>query len=301
MADLLTRIGERVRNVNYWGAGVIPVLVAVSLTGCLNRTGTGVSLPYVKPANSVEQTDPVKVQIAARMQEMETELQRLWDTIERLRASGGDEQEITALRDRITFIERQLGIDPVSRGAVQRQQPQLPLQPAGNAGARRVAPGTNPNPPVSQPGVRQPPEQQPVEIANPPLQTDEQEYRTAYSTFRKGDLDTAVHLFETFLNAHPKSDLASSAVYWVGEAHYAKGRFEEAVLQFDRVLKEYPGSKKELSALLKQGQAFDKMGDPRSARIIFEKLVKEHPHTAQARIAARKLKALPKDRPEGQT
>jgi len=78
----------------------------------------------------------------------------------------------------------------------------------------------------------------------------------------------------------------------------ARGRFDEAVLQFDRVIKEHPGSKKELSALLKQGEAFAKMGEPRSARIIFRKLVTDHPHTAQARVAAAKLKSLPQDPPD---
>ena len=61
------------------------------------------------------------------------------------------------------------------------------------------------------------------------------------------------------------------------------------------MLKEFPGSKKELDARLKQGQSFEKMGDRKSARIIFQKLVNDSPHTAQARIAAGRLKALPQE------
>ncbi len=280
-----------------WVLGILSVMVAVSLGGCLTRSGAGPSLPYVKPANSVPQTNPVPVQIAARMQEMETELQRLWDSIERLKAAGGDEKEINALRDRIAFIERQLGIDPLAQ------------VPGSNFPAK--APNGTPNPQVSSnsaipsprtaplPGQQpSPTAQPPMEIRNPPLRTDEQEYRFAYTAFRKGDPDGAIQLFEAFLNSHPKSNLAADAIYWIGEAHFGKGRFDEAVLQFDRVIKEHPGSKKELSALLKQGEAFEKMGDPRSAGIIFRKLVTDHPHTAQARVAAGKLKSLPQDPPD---
>jgi tol-pal system protein YbgF len=294
---------ERVKKNNQdapvtriWAFGILSVMVAVSLGGCLSRSGAGPSLPYVKPANSVPRNDPVSVQIAARMQEMETELQRLWDSIERLKAAGGDENEINALRDRITFIERQLGIDQLA--PVPGPNPPSP-SPAGTPGTRVSPNAANPNPPIArQPGQPLPTTQQPIEIRNPPMTTDEQEYRYAYTTFRKGDPDNAVQLFEAFLNSHPKSNLAADAIYWIGEAHLAKGRYDEAVLQFDRVIKEHPGSKKELSALLKQGEAFAKMGDPRSARIIFRKLVTDHPHTAQARVAAAKLKSLPQDPPD---
>ncbi len=277
---------------------LLSVMVAVSLGGCLTRSGGGPSLPYVKPANSeVPPNNPASVRIAARMQEMETELQRLWDSVERLKAAGGDEREIGALRDRISFIERQLGIDPPA----QAPGPNPPVRPLSRTPNPNVSaqPGVNPNPPTAgRPGEPSSASQPPIEIRNPPLQTDEQAYRNAYTTFRNGDTDNGIQLFEAFLTSHPKSNLAADALYWIGEGHFAKGRFDEAVLQFDRVIKEHPGSKKELSALLKQGEAFQKMGDPRSARIIFRKLVADHPHTAQARIAAGKLKSLPQDPPD---
>lgn len=261
------------------------------LTGCLSRPGSGPSLPYVKPANSVAQENPAPLQIASRMQEMEAELHRLWDTIERLKAAGGDEQEMATLRARIAFIERQLGIDPAQEGAIPspartQTTPTTPTQAAGAGSPQRV--GEAPPAPAEGESVPKAPD-----IRNIPVSTDEQQFRTAYAAFRNGEADRAIQLFEALLHNYPKSALAPSAVYWVGEAHFAKGRFDEAVLYFDRVIKEFSGSKKELSALLRQGQAFEKMGDPQSARIIFRKLVKDHPHTAQARLAAARLKALP--------
>ena len=271
---------------------MLAAAAALFLSGCLSRPGSGPSLPYVKPANSVAQENPAPLQIASRMQEMEAELHRLWDTIERLKAAGGDEQEMANLRARIAFIEQQLGIDPAQEDAEQRPgiKPQAtqttPEQAAGAGSPQRVGEA----PPASPEGRSVP---KAPDIRNTPVATDEQQFRAAYAAFRNRDADRAIQLFEALLQNYPKSALASSAVYWIGEAHFAKGQFDEAVLYFDRVIKEFPGSKKELSALLRQGQAFEKMGDPQSARIIFSKLVKDHPHTAQARVAAARLKTLP--------
>jgi tol-pal system protein YbgF len=223
------------------------------------------------------------------MQQMEAELQRLWDSVEHLKVSGGDERQINDLRQRISFIERQLGIEQTL------QTDSDSSAPHPNAQTRRQA--ENQPMRATDPGDFQAHEQEPssptVEIRNPPVSTEQHAFKQAYAAFRSGAMDQAIPLFEAFLKTHPKSSLASSAIYWTGEAHFALGRYDEAVLYFDRVLKEFPGSKKELSALLKQGQAFEKMGDTRSARIIFEKLVTEYPHSVQARIASGRLKSLP--------
>lgn len=274
---------------------------ALALSGCLNRSAGSVPLPYVKPANSVPTAGPeIPVQMAGRMQAMEMELQRLWDAVERMKAAGGHDASITQLQERIAFIEKQLGIDAAMRSRSETPQVSGASPPVSGgtnpSAALPVAPrgGTHPlnNSPATAAPER-PPSIGPIEIQNPPLSTDAQDYREAYASLRSGENEKAVQLFEAFLSNHPKSDLASSALYWAGEAHFALGHFDQAVLYFDRVLKEHPGSNKELSALLKQGQSFEKMGDVRSARYIFQKLVSDHPHTAQARLAAGRLKALP--------
>jgi len=306
-----------------WAAGV-SLAVMVSVSGCLSRTAAP-GLPYVQPAysdaNPNPNPDPGALQISRRMQEMEVELQRLRDFLERVQAEvaagGGDRAAVADLTDRIAFIEHQLGIDTANAGRQagpagpppdQRpqmvgpldprpqvapspdQRPQMagrPLDQRPQGEARAAAPAAiGPSaPPVEQQG--------PVEITNTQPPTEERQYREAYALFRRGSPQQALPLFEDFLKKYPKSPLAADAVYWIGEARFAEGRFDEAVLNFDKVIKEFPGSKKEVNALLKQGQAFEKMGDPRSARIIFQKLVHDHPHTVQARMASSRLKALP--------
>ncbi len=272
------------------GLSGVVILSLLSLSGCLTRQA-GPSLPYIRPAQSVPAVDPAPIQLSSRLQEMDGEIQRLRDTIERLQVSGGNENAIRNLQERVSVIERQLGMEaPRNEGSANFPASPSPIDP-------RVQrqPAVDGRPPDKQ--IPGPPSDQPagppVEISNTPLSADERAYRDAYALFKGGSFDQAVFQFEDFLKKYPKSQFSADSVYWIGEARFSQGRFDEAVLQFDRVIKDFPGSKKELSALLRQGQAFEKMGDSRSAKIIFQKLVSDHPHTAQGRMAGGKLKSLP--------
>jgi tol-pal system protein YbgF len=262
----------------------------LSLSGCLTRPG-GPSLPYVRPAQSVPAVDPAPIQLSSRLQEMDGEMQRIREMIERLQAAGGNENTIRNLQERVSLIERQLGMEaPRAASAANVPPPPPPVDPRVQRQPRsetRPADGQIPAQPSDIPAGP------PVEITNAPVSLDEKAYRDAYALFKGGSFDQSVFQFEDFLKKYPKSQFSADSVYWIGEARFAQGRFDEAVLQFDRVIKDFPGSKKELSALLRQGQAFEKMGDSRSAKIIFQKLVNDHPHTAQGRIAGGKLKSLP--------
>lgn len=271
---------------------LLPLAVVFCFSGCLSRTAAP-QLPYVQPANSVPRVDPAPLQIASRMQDIESELQRLRDNLERLQAKGGDELAVKHLQERVSFIERQLGIEqasmpPASPGSPGQSPPRQVAAPVPSAEqappARRTVPDT-----IEDRGSGE------VDVRSTPLSPEEKSYRDAYSTFRNGGHDQAVQMFEDFVKRHPKSEFASSAVYWMGEARFAQGRFDDAVLLFDRVIKEFPGSKKELNSLLKQGESFEKMGDARSARIIFQKIISEYPHTAQGRLASARLKSLPQN------
>jgi len=256
--------------------------------GCLTRT-TNPSLSYVKPASSSNGQDVNSAVAVSKVQDLEVELRKVRDSLERLEATGGD-KSIKNLQDRISQIERQLGIDSQkgqTSGLDGNQktasgQPVDAINKSDNIGGKRGATAAS--------ALDQSDEV--TEVRNMPLTPDEKTYRSAYATFKGGALENAVSQFQDFLKKNPKSTFAPNAVYWIGEARLEQGRFEEAVLLFDRVIKEYPGSKKELSAQLKQGLAFEKMGDTKSAKIIFQKIVRNYPHTAHGRLAAARLKTL---------
>ncbi|MDQ1238164.1 MAG: hypothetical protein QG577_349 [Thermodesulfobacteriota bacterium] len=265
------------------------VAVLVFPSGCLTRQGDP-SLPYVKPANSYGAMEPApgSAHLAARILEMEQEVQKLRDLLERQQAAGVGESQLKHLQERVAFIERQLGIEPNVSLNPRTPSPQPGQSAAGQPQGTLDQPK---NERVASSGTQS--SQQPLELVNPPQNPEEKAYRDAYAAYKNGDFDQAVRLFEAFLAKFPKSELSQNAVYWMGETRFAQGRFDEAVLQFDRVIKEFPGSKKELNSLLRQAQAFEKMGDNRSARIIFQKILTDHPHSAQARIATTRLKSLP--------
>lgn len=267
---------------------IIPIFLVLLSGGCLTRT-VNPSLPYVKPVNSSNPQDTNVAATATKIQDLEVELQKIRDTLERLEASGGD-KSVRALQDRLSQVERQLGIDTQKNQTtgVDGNQKIASTQPsdynakAGSGGVRKSS--------ADAAALGQSDEV--TEVRNMPLTADEKAYRAAYATFKSGALENAIAQFEDFLKKYPKSQFAPNAIYWIGEARLEQGRFEEAVLLFDRVIKEYPGSKKELSAQFKQGQAFEKMGDTKSAKIIFQKIVKNFPHTVHGRLAAARLKSI---------
>ncbi|MDR3603677.1 MAG: tol-pal system protein YbgF [Syntrophaceae bacterium] len=259
----------------------LAIFLSLLSSSCLTRTANP-SLPYTKPAYSA--------MAVSKIQDMEAELRKMRDSLERLEANGG-ERSIKDLQERISQIERQLGIDSQKgqtsgpdggQKATSANSTADTMNKSENIKGRKASTAAS--------AIDQSDEV--TEVRNMPLTPDEKVYRAAYATFKSGALENAVSQFQDFLKRNPKSQFAPNAVYWIGEIRLEQGRFEEAVLLFDRVIKEYPGSKKELSAQLKQGQAFEKMGDNRSAKIIFQKIVKNYPHTAHGRIAAARLKSL---------
>ncbi|MEW6351349.1 MAG: tetratricopeptide repeat protein [Thermodesulfobacteriota bacterium] len=277
------------------------MLCSVIVGGCLTRPG-GPQLPYVKPAQQPANTDPARERLAARLEALETELQRLRDMVERLQASGGgDPQAVPDLQRRVAAIERRLGGAPP--GEVSK--PHLPSAsgegPSEASSSRPVeAPEAEPPRPSAPLTTGMEPR---IEIAGTPRSEDEKAFLAAFAPVEarasdKAAWDKAIPLLEQFLKDHPKSRFAANAHYWLGEAFLAKSRFGEAILEFDRVIKDYPNSTNELNAMFKQAEAFKAKGEPSSARIIFEKIVREHPHTHQAREARKILKRLPQGKPE---
>ena len=69
-------------------------------------------------------------------------------------------------------------------------------------------------------------------------------YQRARIHFLEGEHEAAIMSFGDFVAAHPQSDLAASAYYWMGEALMALGRLEEADVVFAELIHRYPESLK---------------------------------------------------------
>ncbi|MCP4672130.1 MAG: tetratricopeptide repeat protein, partial [Desulfobacula sp.] len=69
-------------------------------------------------------------------------------------------------------------------------------------------------------------------------------YQKARSLLLEGDVSNAAQLFKTFVEQHPKHNLADNAMYWLGECHYSSGQYAKAVAVFKDLVKAYPKAEK---------------------------------------------------------
>lgn len=118
-----------------------------------------------------------------------------------------------------------------------------------------------------------------------PEQEERSVYDNAFKTLLQ-DPKEAVPEFRAFLKDYPKSPLASSAQYWVGEALYAEKDFKGAIEEFLVVLKEHKGSDKAPDAALKLGYSFYELKDWEKARKTLQDVISFFPDNAETRKLA---------------
>jgi tol-pal system protein YbgF len=118
------------------------------------------------------------------------------------------------------------------------------------------------------------------------------DYEMAWRDLGQKDYRSALTRFKDFVRKYPRSRLAESAQYYVGESHYALREFEQAIVEFDAVRSRYPQGEKVSAALLKQGFAFAELGENANAKLILQQVVDNYAQTPEAAQAREKLKSL---------
>lgn len=108
----------------------------------------------------------------------------------------------------------------------------------------------------------------------------------------KKDYRFAIARFKDFLKKYPKSKLAGSAQYRIGEGHYALREFEQAIIEFDAVRTRQPQEERAAAALLRQGFAFAELGENANARVLLQELSEKFAQTPEAVQARLRLKSL---------
>lgn len=117
------------------------------------------------------------------------------------------------------------------------------------------------------------------------------DFENAWRSFERKDYTVAATRFRDFVKKNPKSRLAASAQFWLGESHFALKEFEKAIVAYDEV-RRYPYTDKVAAALLRQGLAFAELGERVNARLVLQELIEKFPQSAEAPRARRRLKAL---------
>jgi len=138
----------------------------------------------------------------------------------------------------------------------------------------------------------------PIAAANPVQARSD--YQQAFKLLKQALYDQAIKAFKLFLSAHPDSDYADNAQYWLGEAYYVSQQFEQALRAYQRLVANYPQSQKLIHALLKIGYSKHELGKIQEAVALLEGLKQKYPGTSAARLADERLQSPRRRNPPGQ-
>jgi len=200
------------------------------------------------------------------------------------------ELEQSQKRQRDLYVDLDTRMRKLESAATERSAPPTPGAPA--------EPGT-PGAPPSEPAAPPPaaatvPPPGPV-AALPPARNpadgvaEQRACDAALDHFKRGDYAGAINAFNGFLKSYPRSPLASSAQYWLGNAQYARRDFRGSIATHRQLLKDYPDSGKAPDALLNIASAQADMGDSAAARRTLEQLIRDYPKTDAATRAKQRL------------
>jgi len=119
--------------------------------------------------------------------------------------------------------------------------------------------------------------------------SEQRAYDSALDQFKSGSYPAAIASFQTFVKTYPKSPLAASALYWVGNAQYAQRDFRAAMATQRQLLATYPDSQKVPDALLNVASCQIELGDAAGARRSLEEIVAKYPTSEAAGKAKQRL------------
>ncbi|HSC98329.1 MAG TPA: tol-pal system protein YbgF [Casimicrobiaceae bacterium] len=120
---------------------------------------------------------------------------------------------------------------------------------------------------------------------------EQRAYDAALDLFKRGDYQGAITAFGSFIKTYPRSPLASSAQFWIGNAQYARRDYRGSIVTQRQLLKDYPDSSKAPDALLNIASAQADMGDNAAARRTLEELIAKYPKSDAGTRAKQRLGA----------
>lgn len=121
---------------------------------------------------------------------------------------------------------------------------------------------------------------------------EKQDYAAALAVFRGGDFKGAQTGFANFIKRYPRSNLAPSALFWLGNAQYATRDYKEAITNFRSLLTASPNHQRAPEAMLSIANCQIELKDTRAARATLESLVKTYPQSEAAQAGKERLARL---------
>ena len=119
--------------------------------------------------------------------------------------------------------------------------------------------------------------------------SEQRVYDSALDQFKSGSYAAAIGNFQNFVRTYPKSPLAPSALYWVGNAQYAQRDFRGAIATQRQLIATYPDSQKIPDALLNVASCQLELADAPGARRTLEEIVAKYSGSEAAGKARQRL------------
>jgi len=238
-------------------AGLLGTLAVAALAGCASG-------PFARDA---ERPDP---EIERRLLALEKEATR-------------SRLEIEHLRHRLAALE-------APESTARSTRPTAPA-PATSATQAPSAPAPAPSAPPPAAAVIEEAdlelEPEPETAGAPDRAPDEAgAYEQALRLLQGGEPAASEAALRAFLAAHPGSDLADNAWFWIGESLLVRDEVEQALTAFRTGVERYPEGNKTPDALFRIGLCLERQGDPERAAEVWRELVRRFPQTVAAERAA---------------
>jgi len=214
-----------------------------------------------------------------------TQVEQLKTDVARLR---GQIEVMLNEQDQLQKRQRDLYIDLDSRLRRLEGGPGANVPPAsgGVSGVPSAAasPGIAPQPPAPAASLAAPPA-----AGAPDSGLEQRAYDLALDQFKAANYPGAIASFNAFVKTYPKSSLASSAYYWIGNSQFAQRDYKGAIATQRQLIIAFPGNAKIPDALLNIAASQFEMGDAAASRRTLEELIAKHPQSDAAVKAKQRL------------
>lgn len=117
-------------------------------------------------------------------------------------------------------------------------------------------------------------------------------YERAYTSFIRGDNETAARGFLEHLSLYPDSALAADALFWLGESFLAMNNNQKAAESFSAVWDRFPASVKAGPAMLQAADSLIRLGRMDEAVLKLKAVVERLPGAPEAVKASQRLSSL---------
>jgi tol-pal system protein YbgF len=127
--------------------------------------------------------------------------------------------------------------------------------------------------------------------SSPAAASADQMYEASLAQLRRGSTATARSGLREMLRAHPTSERAGDALYFIGQS-YAAENTDSAIAYYNQVVQKYPTSSRAGSALYNLGLLAERRKETRKARDAYQRVVQKYPQSDEAALARDRLKTL---------